>query len=92
MLEVHSPPGTPEHVAEAGQIEAEVERRFRRSSSIVLRNVACEYRDGVLILMGQLPSFYHKQIAQELVQQITGVRQIDNRIEIIPPDSSTWLG
>jgi len=49
-------------------------------------------RDGVLILRGQLPSYYHKQIAQELLMQIAGVTRIENLIEVINPDSSTWLG
>jgi osmotically-inducible protein OsmY len=90
MLETPTPP--PPVEINPSQIEEQAETRLRRSSSFVLRNVACHFRDGVLILRGQLPSFHHKQIAQELVQQIGGVKQIDNRIEVVSPDSSTWLG
>jgi osmotically-inducible protein OsmY len=92
MLETHSLPVSADKSVTAGQIEAEAERRLRKSSSFVLRNVACQFRDGVLVLVGQLPSYHHKQIAQELVQQIGGVRQIENQIEVVSPDSSTWLG
>lgn len=93
MLETHTLPGpAPQPLPTATRIEAEAERRLRSSSSYVLRNVACQYQDGVLLLRGQLPSYHHKQIAQELVQQVKGVERIDNRIEVIAPDSSTWLG
>jgi osmotically-inducible protein OsmY len=73
-------------------VEAEAERRLCKSSSFVLRNIACQFRDGVLILNGQLPSYHYKQMAQELVGQIGGVRQIENQIQVVSPDSSTWLG
>jgi len=91
MLETHPPPLPPE-TASSSQIEEEAEKRLRKSSSFGLRNVACQFRDGVLVLQGQLPSFHHKQIAQELVQQIGGVKQIENQIVVVSPDSSTWLG
>jgi osmotically-inducible protein OsmY len=92
MLETHSPPISTEKSVSPAQVEAEAERRLRKSSSFVLRNVACQYREGVLVLLGQLPSYHHKQMAQELVQQIGGVRKIENQIEVVSPDSSTWLG
>jgi osmotically-inducible protein OsmY len=91
MLETQPAPVSSETIT-PDQVEAEAEQRLRKSSSFVLRNVACQFRDGVLILLGQLPSYHHKQIAQELVGQIGGVRQIENQIEVISPDSSTWLG
>jgi osmotically-inducible protein OsmY len=75
-----------------GRIEAEAQRRLRGASSFALRSVACEFHDGVLSLRGLLPSYYHKQRAQELVQQIEGVQRIENQIEVVEPDPSTWLG
>jgi osmotically-inducible protein OsmY len=74
------------------RIEAEAQRRLRSSSSYALRSVACEFRDRVLSLRGLLPSYYHKQRAQELVQQIEGVERIENQIAVADPDPSTWLG
>ena len=91
MLETHPLPVSSE-LSPSQVVEAEAERRLRRSSSFVFRSVACQFREGVLVLIGQLPSFHHKQMAQELVQQIGGVRQIENQIEVVSPDSSTWLG
>jgi len=76
----------------SSRVEAEAQRRLRSGSSYALRNVACEFHDGILSLRGQLPSFYHKQRAEELVQQIEGVQRIDNQIAVADADSSTWLG
>ena len=90
MLEIHAKP-TPKP-AGPSQIEAEAEGRLRRSSSCALREVSCEFRDGVLVLRGRLPSFHHKQMAQELVHRIPGVERVDNQIEVSAADTSTWLG
>jgi osmotically-inducible protein OsmY len=91
MLDTHALP-TPVKENSPARIEAEAQRRLRGSSSYAMRSVVCEYRDGMLVLKGQLPSYYHKQVAQELVQQIQGVKGIENQIGVLDPDSSTWLG
>ena len=76
----------------SSRVEAEAQRRLRSSSSYALRGVACEFQSGVLSLRGLLPSFYHKQRAEELLQHIEGVQRIDNQIAVADADSSTWLG
>lgn len=48
----------------------------------VLKSVLCEFQHGVLTLSGQLPTFFHKQLAQEAVGGLAGVRQVVNRIEV----------
>jgi osmotically-inducible protein OsmY len=50
------------------------------------RQVACEYKDGVLLLQGHLSSFYEKQLAQESLRDLEGVEHIVNNIEV---DSTT---
>ena len=49
-----------------------------------LRTLRCEYRDGVLVLEGRVMSFYHKQLAQEMMRDISGVDQIKNLISVVP--------
>lgn len=62
---------------------AEIASRILRGSSYhALANVTCTYDNGVLTIGGRLPSFYLKQVAQNAVQQIEGVIQLDNRIEV----------
>ena len=51
----------------------------------VLRAVSCVSRAGVLTLHGRLPTYYLKQIAQEAVAGIPGVRRVENHIEVLPP-------
>jgi osmotically-inducible protein OsmY len=65
---------------------------LRRNPYLALKNVSCDCRDGVLVLRGCLPSYYLKQIAQETVARLAGVRAIDNQIEVVPPASQARPG
>lgn len=57
--------------------------RFRRMNRyFVLRSVACEYHEGVLILRGRAPSFYLKQVAQTLAGKVDGVEIVVNRLVV----------
>ncbi len=59
------------------------ESRLRNSQYAALRHVWCEYRDGVLVLYGRLPSHYLKQVAQSLVQDVDGILGVLNQIEVL---------
>jgi osmotically-inducible protein OsmY len=59
------------------------ERALRSSPYLALRNVACECRDGVLTLRGCLPTYYLKQVAQAVVANVDGVRQVVNEIQVL---------
>jgi osmotically-inducible protein OsmY len=54
--------------------------RLKRSNRSQLGMVVCHLEQGVLFLRGQLPSYYHKQLAQEAVREMVGV----NEIEVTP--------
>ena len=45
-------------------------------------DITCEYKEGMILLRGQLSSFYQKQLAQEAVRKLDEVQQIVNRIEV----------
>jgi osmotically-inducible protein OsmY len=62
---------------------AEVQARLFRSPYRELRNIGFEYREGVLILRGQVPSCFLKQIAQSTVFSIERIEEIDNRLEVV---------
>jgi hypothetical protein len=47
-----------------------------------LKRVTCRFRDGTLFLGGRVARFYHKQLAQESVRVLKGVRGIVNEIEV----------
>ena len=80
-------PATPSRTPQSGLLEL-AEGCLRRNPYRTLKNVACDCRDGVLVLRGCLPSYYLKQIAQEVVaHQVKGVGRIDNQIQVVPPAS-----
>jgi osmotically-inducible protein OsmY len=64
-------------------IAAIAEARLGASSHTTLRNILCKSNQGVLVLEGRLRTFFHKQLAQELVADIEGVKQVVNQIEVI---------
>jgi osmotically-inducible protein OsmY len=57
--------------------------RLSRTAYPAVRRVSCEYDHGVLFLRGRLPSFYHKQLAQEAVVGLDGVSQVVNETEVV---------
>lgn len=57
-------------------------RRLRRNPHRCVREVTCDYHEGVLFLHGRVPSYYFKQLAQESVRGLEGVEEIVNRIEV----------
>jgi hypothetical protein len=75
-------PTPPRRVAELA------ETRLRKNSFLTLRNIACTFTDGVLTLQGCLPSYYLKQVAQEIVSGLPGVDQVVNHIDVASPRPS----
>jgi osmotically-inducible protein OsmY len=63
-------------------VDHTAEERFRCSSYRALRDVSCIASDGVVYLDGCLPSYYLKQIAQEIASGVEGVDHVVNRIEV----------
>ena len=71
------PPASPQAVAERG---------LRSSRYSALKHVSCDYQGGVLVLRGCLPTYYLKQIAQEVVaHQLGQAGRLENRIEVVRP-------
>ncbi len=58
-------------------------RRLHVAPYPSIRNVSCESGGaGTLVLRGQLPSFYLKQFAQEVVARTEGVMLVLNETEV----------
>lgn len=64
-------------------IETDAANRLRQSPYAEIRGVACEVREGVLILRGRVTSFFHKQVALATVRQLGSVEQVRNDLEVI---------
>jgi osmotically-inducible protein OsmY len=58
------------------------EARLRQSPYAELRRVRCRFREGVLVLHGRVSCYYLKQVAQHLVRRLTGVVEIENRLDV----------
>jgi osmotically-inducible protein OsmY len=61
----------------------EATERLWRSGYLALREVSCAASDGVVWLHGCLPSYYLKQVAQEIAAGVTGAKHVINRIEVL---------
>ena len=64
-------------------IQAEAQSRLRKSGYRELRSISCEFHEGILTLRGQVSSFHLKQIAQTLIRNVDGIREINNRLEVV---------
>ncbi len=45
-----------------------------------------ELFDNKLVVRGRVPTFYLKQLLQHALQQLDGIEEIDNRVEVMRPD------
>jgi hypothetical protein len=55
-----------------------VAARLRRSGHPFLWGVVCTYSEGVVVLSGAVPTFYLKQLAQELASRTPLVTEVRN--------------
>jgi osmotically-inducible protein OsmY len=63
-------------------INNEVEVCLQSHLNTAVHTVSYQYEEGVLTLNGRLSSFYQKQLAQESVRNLDGIRRVVNRIEV----------
>ncbi|MFG0263310.1 MAG: BON domain-containing protein [Novipirellula sp. JB048] len=65
-----------------GEVSQMATERFRTCSYSAIRHVHCRFHEGVLVLSGQVPTFYMKQVAQELIRNLNSIEQINNRLHV----------
>lgn len=58
------------------------QQRLRDCPYAALRNVQCRFHEGVLVLSGEVPTYYTKQMAQQYLRDLDQVQQIDNRLVV----------
>jgi osmotically-inducible protein OsmY len=66
-------------------VAREAHEQLGRSGYGALRDVTCIAIEGVLYLHGSLPSYYLKQVAQEVASTSKGVSRVINRIIVSTP-------
>ncbi len=63
-------------------IELEARSRLSRSGYFALRDVSCCVSSHSVQLNGRVPTYYLKQLAQAIVAELTGSRQLINQIKV----------
>lgn len=83
-----SSPGAPSFKSTSSHVSKDVAetalRLLKSNYHLAVGNVACRFRDGVLTITGNVPLYYHKQLAQTLILE-ENIREIDliiNEIEV----------
>jgi hypothetical protein len=67
----------------AGEIAAAAKRRIVHEPHLAAQRIWCEFDGARLVLRGQVPSYYCKQLAQEAVSDLEGVERVVNEIEVL---------
>lgn len=80
-----SPDGqvSPGDASVPGDVASVARQRMRLHPHLKLQRIWCEFRERRLFLRGQVPSFYHKQLAQASLKGMDGLDQIVNEIEVV---------
>ena len=65
--------------------ETQAAEALRDNSHSELTHVRCDMREGMAILHGEVPTYYLKQLAQEIVGKLEGVDLIVNRLVVTAP-------
>src|SRR5262245_65814757 len=84
-------PATPSRTPHPGLLEL-AEGCLRRNPYRALKDVACDCREGVLVLRGCLPTYYLKQVAQEVVACLEGVQARANASKSTSPCTERHYG
>ncbi|MCE9545934.1 MAG: BON domain-containing protein [Planctomycetia bacterium] len=72
-------------IDELSELNRRLASALARNPYLARRHVRAEAADGRIRLHGVVGSYYQKQMAQELLRNVDGVGEIDNRIEV------TWV-
>ena len=62
------------------RLETEVLQCLRSSGYRCLANVLCRCHHGHVTLIGRVPTYHMKQLAQECARRADGVEKVDNRL------------
>lgn len=65
-------------------VESAARKRLAKTGYGSLGSVRCHFRDGTITLHGSVPSYFHKQLAQESLRNAPHVTQVVNHIEVVP--------
>lgn len=65
------------------QLADRIDSALKGSPHIPGSKLRFEANEGRVVLRGSVGSYYHKQMAQEIVRTLDGVSEIENHLEVI---------
>ena len=63
-------------------VQLELLRQLQASPYAAIKQLRCDFHEGVAILRGHVPTFYTRQVTLSLVMKVPGVQQVDDRIVV----------
>ena len=66
----------------ANDVQPRAQTALAGSPIYELRDLQVEQRDGILMISGSVSSFYHKQLAQEVVRSVCRGIEVVNSIDV----------
>jgi len=64
------------------ELHARAQAALANSPFFELHDLQVEQRDGTLFISGNVSSFYHKQLAQEVVRSVCKGIEVSNSIQV----------
>jgi hypothetical protein len=61
-----------------------IDQALRTTGYSPLLNLHILVAEGIVVLRGAVPSYYMKQIAQEVVSGVRGITQVHNLLDVMP--------
>jgi len=71
------------HFHEAHDLQYRVHFVLSRNPYLAGRDVRCEIIEQDAILFGYVKTFYQKQMAQESLRKVEGIRKIRNELQVL---------
>jgi osmotically-inducible protein OsmY len=65
-------------------LSAQIDQALRATGHASLRHLQVRGTEGLAILHGCVPSYFMKQMAQEIALRILGVKEVQNELQVVP--------
>jgi osmotically-inducible protein OsmY len=63
-------------------LQHQVRQTLQGTGYAALQRIDCRVENGVVELLGEVPSFYCKQVAQAVVVAMSQIRHVENRLRV----------
>jgi osmotically-inducible protein OsmY len=73
------------------ELARRIERALTGCLALTRYDLAFDVESAVVTLRGIVPSYYHKQLAQESLNRVSGLQAIRNEIEVRRPAAPTLI-